>query len=1558
MAVDVGELIASISFDTSEMLKGIDRANNYLSKFSGKFTEVTKAIDNQTSVMEGSFRELGNSIGITYEKVVQSNDKLIRANEKTAKSFSDMTASFRAVRNDIQGLGDSLQKGLTAVGKGAAAQAKTFEESTQIMERGINRMSAAGEKMSGALSTNTRTVTSAVTGMGQNVKSSIDNMAKSVEMFGIRSANALENFQLRVQELQAATIGALREIDVAFQALAKANTRAAEVLQRSSAAMINSLRNLKNFADTTLRQMTNSFANFSASVDRLGGGSSLNNVVNELRKVQQEIARTNDLLRNSTISVRGFGDAGLSATGAVNNGFESTNRFTEGFMGKIRMVVMDLFFLQMAAQQAFGILTTVFGQGIKFAAEMETSVIGMAAVMSSSLNLDGQPLGFDRAMRISKTVIEDLKVEALRTTATLEELMTVYQAVLGPAAQLGMSLTQIEKFTVFGANAVKSLGLNHQQLVQELRSIVTGNITTRGSTLATALGITNEDIKNAEKSAEGVFGFLEKRMEGFKAAINETAGTFTAMWSNIMDGVQQTQEAAFTGMFKRLKKEMQLLQEVFFSMERHAEDVFDESGKKIFSKGDIKVESVQLNQDTIMVFSTLAKIVSDIYEDIKRFIGSLSSSELLNSLVNVNSVFFSIYGLIRTIYNSIYEIAGMSAIWFIATGSLRTIFMALVAITGNIERLIYLVQTHLLEIVAFMLSWRTIASGLTLLMTTLAGTTLSIGSVMASLGPIIAGAVGLLAIWYTSLNGINGTMDLIKANAAEIVTAIAGWQIAMVAATYFGTVGAAVVGVTTVVAILAERFEGLRGILEIVIQAIATLALTWGVLSGIVAVYFGILNSTIIAKTIATTVTYALNAAMVIAEVITGLWTIAVMALTGALGVLGIAMTVVMAKVIAIVAAILVLVAIIGTLIGAWQSVGGIIDWAKDKWTSLTNKIWNNTDALTANIQKQKEAASLQSSRAMLESMGLSPEEIARREEGGETAQQMLKFEQERRSARVREDLSKLNITSRFPGDDSGGAAGAKKENRIQEAIGKYNEAVIDAERKIAVEGYKNALKDLEEQFKDNRIGIGQYYSEQLRLNTLIKQAELDALKEKKAEEEKLEAIARGLGEEAKAINHATNAVKIEADIKTKLIEIDRLKTQSTIDQTKAYKDLNKELNKINLEFAKSHGGLTDEQIRNEVSEQYAETLKKITSNLAYLEDRKQKGIELTKEEIQTYNNLTLALKNVKISQEELAIQMRVDAIKRNQSIVESNADIKKTEVNNQYKMRLIDEWEAKQRIYDIENEEAKQLEITLSELLAKQKELVDKNLQSSDSYKNLAKDISNLRAKIVELKHPLSAIQEQIVNQFETSLGDAFYNIIMQTKSVSEAFRDMAKAVLASIAKIMANRLASSIVGNLFGGFGGGGSDAPSIISGGGAFGGIFRAQGGQISGPGTETSDSIPAMLSNGEFVLRAAAVRKIGVKTLNELNQYGTLPPLKFASGGAVTSNGSGGSNGGNSNMLVPNIKIEMINNSGHELTAKQGNTIIDGVNMVMSLWIEGVSNNVANSQDLIKQMGGRR
>lgn len=74
--------------------------------------------------------------------------------------------------------------------------------------------------------------------------------------------------------------------------------------------------------------------------------------------------------------------------------------------------------------------------------------------------------------------------------------------------------------------------------------------------------------------------------------------------------------------------------------------------------------------------------------------------------------------------------------------------------------------------------------------------------------------------------------------------------------------------------------------------------------------------------------------------------------------------------------------------------------------------------------------------------------------------------------------------------------------------------------------------------------------------------------------------------------------------------------------------------------------------------------------------------------------------------------------------------------------------------------------------------------------------------------------------------------------------------------------------IGGVLGGLGG-----SSLFADGGRV-GLRRDMrpGGHVAGPGTETSDSIPARLSDGEFVMSKPAVLAIGKGKLNKLNRIG--------------------------------------------------------------------------------------
>lgn len=68
-------------------------------------------------------------------------------------------------------------------------------------------------------------------------------------------------------------------------------------------------------------------------------------------------------------------------------------------------------------------------------------------------------------------------------------------------------------------------------------------------------------------------------------------------------------------------------------------------------------------------------------------------------------------------------------------------------------------------------------------------------------------------------------------------------------------------------------------------------------------------------------------------------------------------------------------------------------------------------------------------------------------------------------------------------------------------------------------------------------------------------------------------------------------------------------------------------------------------------------------------------------------------------------------------------------------------------------------------------------------------------------------------------------------------------------------------------------------------------KAMGGYVTGPGTGTSDSIPARLSNGEYVVKAAAVKRYGLGMLNAINA-GTAGSVAGTTGVAAAPAGGGG------------------------------------------------------------------
>lgn len=111
-----------------------------------------------------------------------------------------------------------------------------------------------------------------------------------------------------------------------------------------------------------------------------------------------------------------------------------------------------------------------------------------------------------------------------------------------------------------------------------------------------------------------------------------------------------------------------------------------------------------------------------------------------------------------------------------------------------------------------------------------------------------------------------------------------------------------------------------------------------------------------------------------------------------------------------------------------------------------------------------------------------------------------------------------------------------------------------------------------------------------------------------------------------------------------------------------------------------------------------------------------------------------------------------------------------------------------------------------------------------------------------------------------------------------------------------------------------------------------MVMATGGHVQGPGTATSDSIPAMLSNGEYVLKASAVSRLGVGFLDSLNSGRAT--RHYASGGLVTP-ASTQAQGGAASSPSTGVEVNIINQSGQPVQAEASQPRFNGEKMIVDV-----------------------
>ncbi|WP_025712858.1 phage tail length tape measure family protein [Klebsiella sp. 10982] len=235
--------------------------------------------------------------------------------------------------------------------------------------------------------------------------------------------------------------------------------------------------------------------------------------------------------------------------------------------------------------------------------------------------------------------------------------------------------------------------------------------------------------------------------------------------------------------------------------------------------------------------------------------------------------------------------------------------------------------------------------------------------------------------------------------------------------------------------------------------------------------------------------------------------------------------------------------------------------------------------------------------------------------------------------------------------------------------------------------------------------------------------------------------------------------------------------------------------------------------------------------------------------------------------------KIRVDDLKKQLDDLFTYQSQQETSIQAQVQGGLLNEIQGRQRLVQLHQEVGDKIKGYLPQL----KEMATAPGEAGDKIREMIRQLEEELGKLNQAGNELTqAFRDGLQSGIESSL----MGLAKGTMNLRDAVKNLALTIINSMAQLAAQQLAQMATSSLIGSSGGIG----------GLLGSVFAADGGQVRGPGSTTSDSIPAMLSDKEFVTRAAVVQQPGaLDFLHAFNRHGMaavegwLPRVRHASGG---------------------------------------------------------------------------
>jgi hypothetical protein len=235
---------------------------------------------------------------------------------------------------------------------------------------------------------------------------------------------------------------------------------------------------------------------------------------------------------------------------------------TEGAANRISFTFRRLFGILAAftaARLAVGAFNSAIRETIRFMSELEITISGFAALLTATTDIFdefGRVTDPQRRLQLalgeSRRQMSLLRVEALETANTFDDLVRIFTAALSPGITAGLAVDEIRRLTLLVAQAGASIGADAQRIETDIRAILEGTIRQQRTGIARALGISDEEVRQARQMGR-LFEFLEQRFSAFAVAGADAQQTFRILSTNIRDAFLQIGEVGLRPVFEEIR---------------------------------------------------------------------------------------------------------------------------------------------------------------------------------------------------------------------------------------------------------------------------------------------------------------------------------------------------------------------------------------------------------------------------------------------------------------------------------------------------------------------------------------------------------------------------------------------------------------------------------------------------------------------------------------------------------------------------------------------------------------------------------------------------------------------------------------------------------------------------------------------------------------------------------------------------------------------------------------------------------------------------------------------